>query len=281
MFLWIANGSIELKIIPGPMDRGNLAQDLPVLCAGQHLRIQCNATGGHLRWNHLAVLTFTAHDSTHLLVDDEHNLVAVLMDISHKSNGKAQFISELYSQNMLTASSMSLNITTISCSTDTSESSLPITIAGSHLQPQKPAVSQTTFIQHGNNLNSSCTSRLYYLKWNPPDNTDRLILANYSLQIGNETEWIKRSKVEEYFCVSGNVTTGTFTAISICGTSSNAVTLNFTVPVHSVTTTSSPQTVNFHDTLLDSMVLLILMLGLILIVLLIAVLVLIVCLLIS
>ena len=252
--IWIANGSIELKIIP-EQNHGDFVQDMPVLCAGDHLRIRCSATGKRLRWNDSGVLTFTSHDSsapasTRTLVDDEHKLVAVL--ISAKSDGESsQFVSELFSLDVVTASSMSLN-TTVSCSTDTSVSSLQIFIPGSQVRPQKPRVSQTTCFH---NLNLS-VFRLCYLQWEPPSNTDRLILANYAVQTGNQTINITCNKTSVLLLIRDqSVTFGTFVAISKCGTTSGNVTLNFTMSLnfiadsHSITSASvAPQleTTNYH-----------------------------------
>lgn len=127
-FLWITNGNVnELKLMPE--DRGDLAQDVPILCAKYRLRLRCNASGGRLTWNNSRVLTFSTHDeSGSTRYDEKHKLVAVLMDISHKANGESQFISELHSLDIIASmATISLNV---SCSSDTSASSLPITIAG-------------------------------------------------------------------------------------------------------------------------------------------------------
>lgn len=274
---WSVNGRIDLNII---RNRDNPAKDVPAVCVEDQLRLSCVASGStHLRWNNSPGATFTSHDaprSTRTLVDQNHNLsfVAVLMHITHTSdsNGESQFFSELHSQNnvMLTASSATINI---SCSTDISASSLPIIVIAA--PPQKPVVTTATFndIQYqGNNWNSS-TSWLYYVKWKPPSNTDKFILNGYILQIANKTIRIEKSKTEEFFGFNESVTTGTLTAVSICGTTSANVTVHFTQDSHSVTTTSSagpaPQATNRHDTL--SMIL-ISILGLISIVLSIAVL---------
>ena len=57
-----------------------------------------------------------------------------------------------------------------------------------------------------------------YLQWEPPNNTDRFILANYTVQIGNKTIKIERSKTEDFFFIPNEfVTTGTFVLVSRCG----------------------------------------------------------------
>ena len=126
-FLWITNGNVnELKLMPE--DRGDLAQDVPILCAKHRLRLRCNASGGRLRWSNSRVLTFSVHDETGATrYDEKYKLVAVLIDISHKPSGQSQLISELHSLDIIASASISLNV---SCSSDTSTSSLPITIAG-------------------------------------------------------------------------------------------------------------------------------------------------------
>ena len=127
-FLWIANGNVnELKLMPE--DRGDLAQDVPILCAKHHLRVHCNASGGRLTWSDSRVLTFTTHDETGATrYDEKYKLVAVLIDKSHKSNGLSELISELHSLDIIASmDSTSLNV---SCTSDTSTSSLPIIIAG-------------------------------------------------------------------------------------------------------------------------------------------------------
>ena len=125
-------------------------------------------------------------------------------------------------------------------------------------RPQNPLV--TSLIPYDNTLNSRNISWLYRLKWEPPGNTDRFILANYSLQIGKNTTWIERSKTEYVFHISltnKSVTniTCTFIAVSTCGTTSADLTLNITLPhLQSVSTTSTvivtasaaPQTSNFQ-----------------------------------
>jgi hypothetical protein len=118
--------------------------------------------------------------------------------------------------------------------------------------PRKPQVTTVTFIRYDHNLSSSI-SRLYYLEWKPPGNTDKLVIANYLLQTRDETIWIDRKKTHEYFHTSESVSTGTFMAVSICGTSAN-VTLNFphSYFVTTATSVAAPQTVNqcHYDTLL-------------------------------
>jgi hypothetical protein len=127
MFYCIVNGRInELTTLS---DHSNLAQDILVMCRGDKVRLLCNATGSRIQWKNSGELTFTPHDetsNTRTLVDGKYMFFAILVDIVHKSDSKAQFISELHSLNTLTAPSIA------TCSTDNSTSTLSITIAGTY-----------------------------------------------------------------------------------------------------------------------------------------------------
>ena len=98
------------------------------------------------------------------------------------------------------------------------------------------------------------------------------ILANYTLQIGNETKWIARGETATIFNITnGPVTTVTFAAVNTCGQRGDNVTL--VLPDFTNITSTATQTATCYTSYIAVPLGLLLILTLVVIIILIVVLV--------